>query len=649
MKTYQILLVDDIASNLQTLVLQLEESGKAYNLLIALSGKMALQIAEQNPPDLVITDWEMPEMSGLELIKALKTRPETQFVPVLMVSGMRTQPEDLQKAMNVGAIDFLRKPINKVELWARVENLLKLSEAEKQQRQINTQLAALDQLKTRFFTNISHEFRTPLTVIQGMANQILGQPDKWALKGGDMILRNTNNLLNLVNQILELRKLESGQLSLNLVQSNIVAFLKYLTESFQSLAENKEINLSFISEQEKIWMDYDPEKILRIISNLLFNAVKFTSSGGAVNIVVSQFPEGVRIIISDTGIGIPAEELPHIFGRFYQVDTSTTREGEGTGIGLSLSKELVHMMGGEIEVESQINVGTTFRIQFPILQNAPREEQFKKIDPEDLPQSYVAGAATASPGSVGELPTLLIIEDNHDIVEYLASCLDDQYILLIARDGQQGIDMALEQVPDLIISDVMMPRKDGFEVCEFLKNDERTSHIPIIILTAKADHESRIQGLKKGADAYLAKPFNKEELLVRLEMLLALRRKLQARYASDALSEDEAVYEQEDDFIRKIRTIMEENLIDTSFSITELCEMVGMSRSNLHRKITALTGRSSSIFIRLIRLQKAREILVSTDYNVSEIAYQVGFSDPKYFTRAFTKEFGHSPKEVRKS
>lgn len=521
------------------------------------------------------------------------------------------------------------------------------------------QLEELDILKSHFFTNISHEFRTPLTVINGMADQIHENPSKWVDKGIQMIKRNSQNLLNLVNQILDLRKLESGKLSLNLVQANIVQFLRYLTESFHSMAESKKISLSFNSAEEEIFMDYDGEKILRIFTNLLSNAIKFTPEGGNIEVSISRLStdkERLLIHVKDTGVGIPESQLPYIFDRFYQVDSSSTREGEGTGIGLSLTKELVLLIGGTIEAKSPVNEGTTFLLSLPIRQQAPKEIQkikptsFEQLIPSSTVQTDIEQVSRPSTPSVENLPTLLIVEDNYDVVEYLKSCLEDQYALLIARDGQEGIEIALEQIPDLIISDVMMPHKNGFEVCDALKNDERTSHIPIVLLTAKADHESRIKGLKRGADAYLSKPFNKEELFVRLEMLLTLRRNLQARYANLSLEDSEPAqeFEVEDQFILKTRAIIEENLTDSAFNITELCQAIGMSRSSLHRKISALTGMSSSGFIRRIRLQKAKILLTESDLNISEIAYEVGFSDPKYFTRTFTKEFGVSPTKTQK-
>ena len=424
------------------------------------------------------------------------------------------------------------------------------------------QLLELDQVKSRFFTNISHEFRTPLTVIGGMMQQIMKSPDQFLPKGGPLIIRNNAILLNLVNQILDLRKLESGAVQLSLIQGNVIPFLSYIFESFHSLAESKGIRLHFMSDEEEILMDYDKEKLLRIVTNLLSNAIKFTPDGGDVYLTVrskqlavgsmqgaggsgqthqahgqkkkpssNELPTAYRLLLTvkDTGIGIPPEQLPYIFDRFYQVDDSDTRKGElarphgggGTGIGLALTKELVKLMEGSIEVKSEEGKGSTFKIFLPIRRVASMEQSEERavqtelnlIVDGSLPLTTSAQDAKSSLHSdllatTVDQSTLLIIEDNADVVEYLESLLEDRYQLEIARNGQEGIEVAIERVPDLILSDVMMPIKDGFEVCETLKNDERTSHIPIVLLTAKADADARLAGLQHDADAYLAKPFN---------------------------------------------------------------------------------------------------------------------------------------------
>ncbi|MCB9305522.1 MAG: DUF3808 domain-containing protein [Lewinellaceae bacterium] len=521
-------------------------------------------------------------------------------------------------------------------------------------------LEELDHAKSRFFTNISHEFRTPLTIISGVAGQIMDNPDAWARKGGQMIKQNSANLLNLVNQILDLRKLEAKELKLNMVQGDVVHYLHYLSESYESFARSKGLQLHFLPAVEKLMMDFDPEKLLRIISNLLSNAVKYTPDKGNVFFHVNQSAENgnpyLQLRVEDTGTGIDADQLPHIFDRFYQVDDSTTRKGEGTGIGLALTMELVHLMGGSIDVKSTLGKGTAFTVLLPVTNESPvREVPVEQSDSTPLVNLEVQHAGEgdrrtailpAAQLKTEDLPTLLIVEDNSDIRQFLVACLENNYQLETAANGREGIDLALEMVPDLIISDVMMPEKDGFELCETLKNDERTSHVPIILLTAKTDMESKISGLKTGADAYLTKPFEPEELMVRLENLFELRQKLQARYRS---LEPESVPEnKEDEFVQKVRQAVLENISDETYGIPQLCRAAALSRAQLHNKLKALTGQSTSHFIRSIRLHKAKALLESSDLNVSEISYEVGFKNLSYFSSAYQEEFGVPPSKTRK-
>jgi len=520
-------------------------------------------------------------------------------------------------------------------------------------------LKELDTVKTRLYTNITHEFRTPLTVILGMAEQIKSDPKEWLGEGLQMIRRYGNQLLLLVNQMLDLARLESGSLPVNMVQGDIVEYLKYLAESFHSLAEARGISLHFQTEVERLSMDYDPEKLQAIVSNLLSNAIKFTPPGGQVFFrvaAIKQKTPQLQFSIQDTGVGIPKAQLPHIFTRFYQADSSTTRKNEGTGIGLALTKELIQLLGGSIKVKSQVGKGTSFTVLLPLTQKASAaspSEHFSEIQPDLLPfAAKVAESSTGkseTPGAkASENPLLLIVEDNPDVVRYLKACLRPGYQIIAAENGAEGIQKALELIPDIIISDVMMPKKDGFELCDTLKNDERTSHIPIVMLTAKSDVASRIAGLKRGADAYLPKPFNKAELLAHLDNLIELRQKLQQRYQGQLTeaAPEAPDTEVEDAFLLKVKAKVEAHL-QSDFSISWLAEEFHMSRVQLFRKVKALTGTSPSLFVRSIRLQRAKELLLTTGLNISEIAYEVGFSDPAFFSRAFREKFGQSPTEVR--
>lgn len=521
-------------------------------------------------------------------------------------------------------------------------------------------LKELNTLKSRLYTNITHEFRTPLTVIMGMTNNIKGHSQERKL-----IQRNSKNLLRLINQLLDLSKLDSGTLKMDKVQGDIVNYLQYLTESFYSMAEEKKIRLTFYPEVKELVMDFDEAKIQHIVYNLLTNAIKFTTEGGKVILhlqkVEIQGTDWLQMKVSDTGIGISQDNLPKIFDRFYQGDASSTRKEAGTGIGLSLTKELVEMMGGSIVVDSQLGEGTDFLLLFPVqldpMTIKKGEYEFsdsfrKKVFSEDEDQNIVPLLKLATFNENSETPSLLIIEDNRDVATYIESLLKREYHIEIARNGQEGIDKALAIVPDIIISDVMMPEKDGYEVCETLKNDDRTSHIPIILLTAKATVDDRIEGLRGGADAYLVKPFNKEELFIRLEKLIELRKSLQeknttAEIFSKNITEKKSV-SLDDIFLQKLINVVQERLDDPDLSVNDLCQVARRSNTQVNRKLKALTGKTPSQFIRSIRLQKAVELLKTTDLNVSEIAYDVGFNDPNYFSRTFSEEFGFPPNEVRK-
>lgn len=539
-------------------------------------------------------------------------------------------------------------------------------------------LQELDLAKNRLYTNITHEFRTPLTVILGMEEQVRKNPGAWLDEGLGLIRRNGKQLLHLVNQMLDLAKLESGHLPLRLVQGDIVAYLRYLTESFHSYADSKDIRLHFRSDMPEMVMDYDPEKLQTVASNLLSNAVKFTPAGGDVYIELRQTVDGRRRIvdglmpvnhppstvyrppsvvihISDTGHGIAPGHLPHIFDRFYQADDSTTRTGEGTGIGLALVKELVQLMGGNIAVESEPGRGVKFSIQLPVARTAIKSMVENRTAPDDvlagtvlLERETATETTTTGPG---DRYTVLFVEDNLDVIAYLSSVLESYYRIETARNGQEGIDKALELIPDVIVSDVMMPGKDGFELCRTLKTDERTSHIPIILLTAKADHPSRLEGLSHGADAYLAKPFLREELLIRLEKLIELRRRLQARFQQTGNLRQtlQGQAQSTDDlFLQKVLGIVEDQMVNEEFGMPQLCKALNMSRTNLFRKLKALTGQSATDFIRHLRLEKAKVLLETTDMSVTEASYAVGFGSPNYFSRAFQEMFGITPKSVRK-
>ena len=524
-----------------------------------------------------------------------------------------------------------------------------------EQREVE-RLQEMDSLKTRLYTNITHEFRTPLTIILGMVDQVRDDPARWFREGLDLIRRNGKNLLRLVNQMLDLSQLESGTMTVHYQQGDILGFLEYLLESFRSLADRKQVEIRFQTELDRLAMDFDPEKVQTIVGNLLSNAVKFTPEGGQVSLSAGQVQFDGRphlsLQVADDGPGIPSEHLPHIFDRFYQADTSSTREAEGSGIGLTLAKELVELLGGRIEVQSESGKGTQFTIRLPITREAPVPEEMPSLELPEEPEILAEASGLPDlPERNGKWPIVLIVEDNPDVIRYLRSILEERYQIETAANGRLGLEKAIEVIPDLIVSDVMMPEMDGYELCDRLKQDVRTSHIPIVLLTARADFDSRMEGLERGADAYLEKPFHKEELFIRLRKLLELRQELQEKYGQIDLADDPEVRAEpsaEDPFLRKMKELLVAHLSDEDFGIQELCQSLQLSRAQLYRKVQALTGRPAGLYIRSYRLHQARELLRRSEVNVSEAAYQCGFYNLSYFSRIFKEEFGVSPSEVEK-
>ncbi|MEL7121996.1 MAG: hybrid sensor histidine kinase/response regulator transcription factor [Bacteroidota bacterium] len=511
-------------------------------------------------------------------------------------------------------------------------------------------LQELNALKSKLYTNITHEFRTPLTIIMGVASTIRGhQQEK------ELIHRNSENLLRLINQLLDLSKLDAGLLPIKWVQGNIVSYLHYLCESFFSVAKEKRIRLNFYPEIKELIIDYDEEKIQHIIYNLLSNAIKYTSEEGSVilhlNKIVQQDKEWLQLKVSDTGPGIPASSLPYIFDRFFQTEDKQLAVDGGTGIGLALTKELVELLGGKIAVQSKLGEGSDFMVLLPIhkkpgitkIEAKQTDKRLSGVDKEQVIDQWIPASLDR------EKPLLLLIEDNKDVRKFISGLLNTRCKIEVAQNGQIGIDRAIELIPDIIISDVMMPEKNGYEVCQILKNDERTSHIPIILLTARATQVDRVEGLKEGADAYLVKPFHQEELFIRISQLLLLRKNLQQRYSKFQISQAENGNQSLDErFLQKLIEVVEARIDDPDLGVVHLCRAVNRSNAQVNRKLKGLTGKTPSQFIRTIRLQQALKLLESSDLNISEIAYQVGFSNPNYFTRSFKEEFGYPPNVVRK-
>ena len=555
-----------------------------------------------------------------------------------------------------------RYELNRTQL----KNQVKLEEVKLKERE------ETDRLKSRFFANISHEFRTPLTLILGPSEHIITEsPSENAVKHAGTIKRSAKRLLELINQLLDLSKLEAGKLDLKASKGNIVSFIKGITMSFESVAEGKDITLKVIPLKENIELYFDKEKMTKIMTNLLSNALKFTPEGGGINVNVMTTSQvtspldkdgrqggAVEIKVRDTGVGIKEEELPKLFDRFYQVDSSQTREHEGTGIGLALTKELIELHQGTISVDSKVGEWTEFTIELPLGRAhltddeiVETEEPIKDeitIDKEDFIPSVVEKADNTE--VIGEDKNiLLIVEDNADVREYIKDSLCDDFHIEEALNGEQGVRKAEKIIPDLIISDIMMPKMDGNELTRILKNDERTSHIPIILLTAKSEQQSKLEGLETGADDYLTKPFDTKELQIRIKNLISIRKKLQEKFSKeDFLTKPsgEKINSIDERFLTKVIKVIENHMSEEEFSIEECGSEVGMSRTHLYKKIKALIGKSPSQYVRTVRLNRAKKMVEEGKGNISEIAYSVGFSSPAYFSRCFKEEFGYPPSNI---
>ncbi len=532
----------------------------------------------------------------------------------------------------------------------------------------NLELQEMNEMKSRFFANISHEFRTPLTLILGQINHVLPnlkKPDN--IDALQMASRNASLLQKMINQLLDLSKLDANKMVLQASEQNIVPLLKQLTSAFDSFAHQREIALMFKSEAENIPVYFEQNKLEKVIYNLLSNALKFTEAGGKVLVEVkeNQAAESssssdageVLIIVKDSGVGIPVDRLANIFDRFYQVDDSSTREFEGTGIGLALTKELVQIHGGGIDVQSEVDFGTTFTVHLPlgkahlqpaqIVTAAAPVETDAPAEVATLPTPAPAAESETAAGASSQNDLVLIVEDNADMRAYIGNTLMPHYNIITAVNGEEGFEKAKTEVPDLIITDVMMPKVDGYELTEKLREEQMTSHIPIIMLTAKAAEQDKFQGLETGADAFLVKPFSTEELNIRVRKLIELRQLLRNEQGKKAAFEPLTVKMASLDqaFLEKLRSILKENITNEDFTSDHLAAEAGVSIRQLQRKLKSLTGFSPHQYIRSLRLQWAKQMLAQGAGNVTDAAFSIGYQTVSAFSKAFRAEFGVSPSD----
>lgn len=540
--------------------------------------------------------------------------------------------------------------------------ILKLRE--RKNKQLLQKEIELDRMKSRFFANISHEFRTPLTLILGPIDDMIGRPENAGIRKYLAPMRkNAARLLDLVNQLLELSRIESGRLKPTLTRNDMNALVKGIAMSFHSLAEIKNIRLEVLVRNPPPPSYIDRDKFEKILTNLLSNAFKFTPEDGSVTVILQKTSDChlpgneacMEIIVEDSGRGITSDELDHIFDRFYQADNNQLLQQDGSGIGLALTKELVELHRGTIRATSEEAKGTRITVHIPLnldvvmpdcVTDEPDADQ--PIELQVIQSDVSVSNSNGSREHAPDKPIILLIEDHTDVRLYIRDILADTYHVIEASDGEAGVADAVEYIPDLILCDVMMPKMNGHQVCNLLKEQEKTSHIPIIMLTAKADVDSRIEGLESKADDYLTKPFVPKELLIRIRNLIESRQRLREKYrGAMVLRPNEVAASSIDEkFLKKLMDILEVNMGNDKFSVEVLSTELSMSRSQLHRKLKALIGQGPNQLIRAFRLNRAHALLKAHAATAAEIAYTVGFASPSYFTKCFHEEFGYTPSEL---
>ena len=524
----------------------------------------------------------------------------------------------------------------------------------------NREIEAATQAKLLFFTNVSHELRTPLTLIETPVEQLLAENQLSKVQRGllEVAHRNVRTLLKLINQILDFRKVEGGKMTLQLAETNLAALVGNVVSEFVAAAEHKRIRLS-CRLPEHVTAKIDAGKVERVVSNILSNAVKFTPVAGEINVeLVVDTPQGTATLsVTNTGEGIAEGDLPHIFERFYQPQHS---EG-GTGIGLALAKAFVDMHGGHIGVSSKVEGTTVFTVHLPLNLQAETPTSAAEQSPIAEPQAFILPASPATTkGETPQLqtifeenndpnqPTILFTDDNDDVCQMARTLLETHYRVLTAPNGVVALQMAELNIPDLVVSDVMMPQMNGLELCSRLKQATATSHIPVILLTAQTLDEQRIAGYEHGADAYITKPFSAPLLLARIHNLLQSRKQLKQVFGgADELAKEE-ISTPDKEFVSKIRGEIHRNISNNDFGVEQLGAAVDLSRVQLYRKVKALTGLSPVELIRATRVNRARKLIEGGATSVSEVAYQVGFTSPSYFTKCFKDQFGVSPMELLK-
>jgi len=694
-ETWKVLLVDDeedIHSVTRMALKGFSYQGKEIKFLHAYSGSEAKQLLSKHKDiALIFLDVVMEtNHAGLDLVKYIRDTLKNHFTQIVLRTGYPGQAPEREVIAMYEINDYKTKTelttfklftvtlaslrsydtITRLEnLRQNLENIVKERTAELERK--NVKIMEMDQMKTRFFSNISHEFRTPLTLILSPLEDFLVDREIPAHKKDtmEMMHRNAVRLLGLVNQLLDLSKIDAGSMKLNLVYYDLNKVLRQIGRSFIPLAERKKIKFFVSIPEETFNCFFDRDKMEKILVNLLSNAFKFTPEKGEIHCFVtskdSKRGDDVRDIeltVKDTGPGIPAELLEKIFDRFYQVENGWKKETSGTGIGLSLVRELAALHHGEIRVESDVTNGSSFTVNLPLGKDHLKPQEYNIAKPEEddgqslalrycLTDNYKKGSdETYEITGNGDRPMVLIIDDNQDIRKHIRESLARDFIIKEAVNGKEGLEKAIAVVPDLVITDLMMPEMDGLELCTNLKTDERISHVPVILLTAKAEVEDKLAGLETGADDYVTKPFNNRELAARVKNLIDQRKKLRDKYAGQiSLDVEEAKVDSIDEkFLERARKIIEKNISDCNFDVNSFYPEMGMSRMQLFRKMKALVNQTPNELIRNLRLQRAAQLLKHNYGNVAEVTYEVGFNNLSYFAKCFKDKFGLLPSEYQK-
>lgn len=555
-------------------------------------------------------------------------------------------------------------------LFWSIQSYLNLRSKQKASLQLQKEIEQVNKLKLQFFTNISHEFKTPITLILNPIEELLSSVQNNATIQSKLkvVQRNANSLLRLVHQLMEFRRIEVGETKLGATSSNIVSFVREITYSFQTSAKKKGISVSFESQlkEVKAWFDWD--KLEKIMNNLIYNAIKFTPKEGEIIVRIKESKGNdrmyiesrgavvnyIQIEVEDNGVGMNKAQLPYVFHRFYQVDQSNKSAYEGSGIGLAITKDLVDLHHGEIKVDSEKGKGTIFTLKLPLGKtHLLPEEQLEINIPEPFLDSEMSAPAieetieakSEKPKKDKDKNVILVVDDNADIRELVKEGLREHYSVLEAEHGREALNIALKEMPDLIISDVLMPEMDGVEFCRELKGNIRTSHIPVILLTALNSVEHRIEGIESGADAYIPKPFKMKLLMVRVEKLIASREMMRKRFQTEKELTPGAITLNsiDEEFLKRIMDLMETNMGNDAYWVDELAADMNTSRSTFFRKLKKLTGQSPNDFMRMVRLKRAVQLIERNELTIAQVSYMVGFSDPGYFGKCFRKAYGVAP------